>query len=436
MRLFSTAALPLALVAAAGLMTPGVALAAKKEEKKEEAGKLQASAKFAKIAKPVQDLIVAKDYAGASAKMAEAEAAAETPDDKYFIGNFYLSIGSGTQSTELQGKGIDMMLASGKVAPDQVAKFEMEAGKLAQINKNLPAAREHYNKSIAAGNNTGDPYVMLAESYFGDAYENIDGNAFNATGKQLAMQGLPYLKKAIEAEVAGGRQAPTAWYVRGMKMSVLAADPGQFEWTKLAVQNAPSAENWRIALRALQDANPNLASQESLDLFRLMRATQTLQGDYSYSEYAEQAWRAGYPGEVVSLIDSGTQAGAIKKERYADLYKLAQPAAEKDKPTLAASEASAAKAPTGRPAANTGTAYLTYGNSAKAVELYKLALTKGGVDTNEINTRIGIALAQSGDKAGAKAAFASVTGTGIRKSMADLWTVWLDQPAGGTAAAL
>ncbi len=427
MRLLSTAALSLALAAAGGLMLPAAVSAAKKDEKAADNGapKLTASAKFVKPAKAVQDLIAAKDYAGAMAKMPEAEAAASTPDDKYFVSTFYLNLGIGQNDQALQRKGLEGMLASGKVAPDLVGRYEMEAGKLAQVTKDIPAARDHYNKSIAAGTAGSDPYVMLAETYFADAYNNVEGNQLNATGKTLASQGLPYLKKAIEVDTAAGKAVPPEWYVRGMKMAVLSGDAGVGEWYKLTLAHAPTAENWRIVLRGVQDANKTLSSGENLDILRLMRQTKSLAGDYSYSEYSEAAWRAGLPGEVVSLIDTGAANGEIKKERYNDLYKLAQPAALKDKPTLAASEASAQKAATGKPAANTAMAYLSYGEAAKAIPLFKLALEKGGVDTNEVNTRLGIALAQTGDKAGAQAAFAAVTGTGLRKQIADLWTVYV-----------
>ncbi len=55
-------------------------------------------------------------------------------------------------------------------------------------------------------------------------------------------------------------------------------------------------------------------------------------------------------------------------------------------------EKTAAAAPNGKPASRTADAYLGYGDNAKAIELYKLALTKGGVDNDEVNTRLGIAL--------------------------------------------
>jgi hypothetical protein len=55
--------------------------------------------------------------------------------------------------------------------------------------------------------------------------------------------------------------------------------------------------------------------------------------------------------------------------------------------------------------------------------MYRAALSKGGVDANEVNTRLGIALARSGDKAGAQAAFGAVTGN-PRAGIAALWTTW------------
>jgi predicted Zn-dependent protease len=64
-------------------------------------------------------------------------------------------------------------------------------------------------------------------------------------------------------------------------------------------------------------------------------------------------------------------------------------------------------------------AYLGFNQSAKAVELYKLALTRPDVDKALVNTRLGIALFDAGDLAGAKAAFTAVDGN--RAPIAALW---------------
>ena len=46
----------------------------------------------------------------------------------------------------------------------------------------------------------------------------------------------------------------------------------------------------------------------------------------------------------------------------------------------------------------------------------------------EINTRLGVALAMGGDKAGAKTAFGAVTGSPSAE-IAALWITYLDAPA-------
>ena len=77
---------------------------------------------------------------------------------------------------------------------------------------------------------------------------------------------------------------------------------------------------------------------------------------------------------------------------------------------------------------STADAYLGYGDYAKAASLYRLALQKGGsgVDADTAQLRLGIALAMSGDKAGARTAFAAVKGR--RADLASFWTLYLDTP--------
>jgi hypothetical protein len=59
--------------------------------------------------------------------------------------------------------------------------------------------------------------------------------------------------------------------------------------------------------------------------------------------------------------------------------------------------------------------------------MYRVALSKGGADTNLVNTRLGMSLAMAGDKAGAKTAFGAVTGP--RAELARYWILWLDKRA-------
>lgn len=430
MRRLSSTALSIALVAmSAGVFMPSAATAAKKEAKAAEAVKLSPSKEFVPGAQEVQKLLAASDFAGAKAKLPEVEAKASKPDDQYFVGNFTLNVGIGLKDEALQRSGIEKMLASGVAPAADVGKFELVAGQLALNAKDYTSARDHLAKAAAANYGGASTQVYLAESYFGEATGNVTGNQFSPAGKALVQQGLPYLRKAIEAEQAEGKTPDASWYTRGLKMAALASDPSQGEWFKLALTHVGSPENWRIALRSVQDANHGMTRDESLDLLRLMASSKSLGNAFSYNEYAESAWKAGLPGEVKAVIDSGRSSGEIQQSDLGELYRLANDAITKDKASLPASEKSASAAATGKPAASTANAFLGYGDYAKAVALYRIALQKGGVDANEVNTRLGIALARSGDKAGALEAFGKVNGAGVRKQIADLWTVWLNAPA-------
>lgn len=430
MRLLSNAALSIALATlTAGVVTSSPAIAAKKDKAEDaKALKLTPSKEFVPGAQEMQKLIAASDFAGAKAKLAEIEATATKPDDKYYLGNFYLNVGQSLKEEPMMRKGVETMLASGVTPAADVPKFHYFAGQFALNAKDYPSARHHLGEAANGNYGGANTEVYLAESFFGEAYANVTGNQFNPAGKALVVQGLPHLRKAIDLQVAAGQKADASWYTRGLKMSLLASDPGMLEWAKLTLANAGTAENWRVTLRSLQDSNHAMTRDEGLDILRLMHSTNSLQSAYSYSEYAESAFKAGLPGEVKAVIDSGRARKEIEATAFADLYRLATGSIDKDKASLPASEKSAAAAATGKPAASTANAYLGYGDYAKAVELYRLALTKGGVDADEINTRIGIALARSGDKAGAAEAFAKVGGTGVRKQIAELWAVWAKNP--------
>ena len=79
----------------------------------------------------------------------------------------------------------------------------------------------------------------------------------------------------------------------------------------------------------------------------------------------------------------------------------------------------------GAATAEAGDQLLSFGDHAAAAQAYRAALQKGTVDPNLVNTRLGIALALSGSRADAAAAFGAVTGP--RADLASLWLAWLAQ---------
>ena len=75
-------------------------------------------------------------------------------------------------------------------------------------------------------------------------------------------------------------------------------------------------------------------------------------------------------------------------------------------------------------------ALLSYGQGAKAAELYQIALTKPGTaDVNVLLNHLGIAQVYAGDYAGAQATLAKVDGK--RKPLAQLWAIYAQSKAAG-----
>ena len=114
------------------------------------------------------------------------------------------------------------------------------------------------------------------------------------------------------------------------------------------------------------------------------------------------------------------------KPLIAELLKTAQSKTAADKASLPGLEKDAKTSP--KLALGTADAYYGYGDYAKAATLYKQAIGAPTVDQSTANLRLGMALAKSGDKAGATQAFQAVTG-GPRGALAKYWLVYLNQPA-------
>lgn len=420
MRFATPVALALALALTGGAVS-APAMAAKKDEKKGGAPKLNVSPDVIKSLQAAQAATQKNDFAAAKAALAEADAKAQSNDDKYQIGAIKLNASIAAKDSALQGEALAQMLDSGLTPPDQAGQFNAVAAEQALQAKNYDLAISRGKAAIQAGYKPDMVNVTLAQAYFGKAGT---ANAGAEPARSLNQQGLAALKAAVDATKAAGGQVPAQWYQIGVSRAASARLPETAEWAKAAYQAQPSGENLRTLVRLFQQSNPNITNRENLDVLRLMAASGGLVVAGDYTEYAEMASKTGIYGEVKSAIDAGRAKGVLSGSAGADLYQTATPRISSDKSSLPAAEADARKAANGKIAAATADAYLGYGDYAKAAAMFELAKQKGGVDADEVNTRLGIAKALGGDVASAKAAFQSVQG-GTRKQIADLWLAYL-----------
>ncbi len=420
MRFVTPVALALTLALAGGAVSVP-AFAAKKEEKKGNAPKLNVSPDVIKALQAAQKASEAQDWAAAKAALADADSKAQSNDDKYQIGAIKLNASIASKDSAMQSEALTQMLDSGLTPPEQAGQFNAVAADQALQAKNYDLAITRAKAAGQAGYKPEAVNVTLAQAYFGKA-----GTANGSVEPQrsLNQQGLAALKAAADATKAAGGQVPAQWYQIGVSRAANAKLPEVTEWATMAYSAAPSGENLRTLIRLFQQANPNITNRENLDVLRLMAVSGGLVVAQDYLEYAEMASKTGIYGEVKTAIDSGRSKGVLNASQGGDLYQTAVPKIAGDKGSLGSAEADAKKAANGKIAAATADAYLGYGDYAKAVAMFELAKQKGGVDADEINTRMGIAKALGGDNASAKAAFQSVQ-AGSRKKIADLWLAYL-----------
>jgi hypothetical protein len=411
-----------ALAAALAFGTVGTAFVAAPAMAKEAAPKL--SPGFVKLAGPFQTelgaLQKAPDAAKANALVPKWEAlaaAASTPDDKFFAGQFGIAVSQMSKNNDLQTRALQLTVDSGKVSGPELGKYLFYLG-AAKINaKDFAGAQAALTKAQAAGATDPDLPALIAETYF---------------GQNQNQAGLDALWAGIEARRAAGSPAPAEWYVRGLSIAYRGKIYDQA--LRFAVGNAqayPTADNWGDALGLARTAGKYQA-QETLDVMRLADRVGAMRDANDYSEYIQAADARRSPGEVLKIVNKGVTAGKLSASDVfvSDSRTQAQARLAADKASLPALErdarAPSATAATVIAAADT---FLSYDEPAKAEALYQVALAKPGIDADRALTRLGIAQVDQGKYADAQATFAKVGGA--RKQIAQMWSIYAAQKAKG-----
>jgi hypothetical protein len=410
MKAISRIALGVSLTLAGGGLALAPAIAKKQAE---ESQALTLSQAVQNNLAEAQKAMTAKDYATAGAKISAAEAAIKTEDDRFEVGAFKLNLGTVTSNPQLQSDGIDFAVASGKGTMSQRKELLHNQGALALQAKNPAKAEASFTQLVALDPSDTANVLTLAQL-----------KARNGKGAEA----MATVNQAISAQKASGKPVPEDWYRTGLAIANDTHNPAGTSIGADLVANYPSPTNWRDVLTVYRTTN-KLDASANLDVLRLLRAAKALKGESDYYEYASAAMTRGLPGEAKSVVEEGSAAGAINASRpvFQDVQALSGAKIAADKASLPKLESQAKASATGKLAANTADAYLGYKQYAQATALYRVALQKGGVDAAEVNTRIGIALALSGDKAGAQQAFGQVSGA--RAPIAKFWTIWLGQPS-------
>ena len=346
-----------------------------------------------------------------------AFAAATTPDDKFIAGQLALNLGQLAFDKAMQRRGLQSMVDSGKLSPADTAKFQFYIGGLSYDMKEYPAARSALQASIAGGYSENGIDGLLADAYIND---------------NLQAEGIKVLDDAVTKR---GAAAPEDWIRKGIVVAYKGKMPAPaIKFATRLVQYYPTQDNWALALSVVRDMS-TFQNQEQIDLLRLMARTNSFSEARDYIEYIQAADPRRLPAEALKIVNMGVASGKLQLSDpfVADAKSIATARIAEDRASLVAMERDArAAGATAATAMAAGDAFLSHDNAVKAEEMYKLALTKPGVDMPRALNRLGIVQTDQGKFAEAQETFGKVTG--VRAPIAELWSAFAKSKLAPAAA--
>jgi hypothetical protein len=358
---------------------------------------------------------------GGKAKLDAATAAASTPGDKLKLGEMTRTYGVLIDDVALQHSGLVMMLDSGVLQPAMVGQVQFLAGVTAYQKGDYAGAVKYLEPAKASGYH--DPQGLL-DRVLADAYKR-SGNA----GGALAMA-----QHDIEAAKAAGTKPSETAIRTALQTAYDGKQAGPaIDLAVMLVQDYPSANAWNNSINVVRSLS-QYQSQESLDLMRLMSRTGSLTNERDYIEYIQALDPRRLPGEAQKVIDAGLAAGKLRPNDpfVTEAKGIASGRVAADRASLPGLERDArAASASGATVLGAADAFLSYGDAAKAESLYTIAVGKAGPESDRALTRLGIAQLDQGKVAEAQASFAKVQGP--RKPIAQLWSAYAAQKAGGAA---
>jgi hypothetical protein len=398
-----TVACALAFGAAVIPHTMSVAVAQDKKEKGP-----QVSPKVGKPLKAAQDAITAKNWKEAKAKIDEANAIPDkSPYEVYAIANLLGYVQVNLQDYAGAAKSFETTLNSEFTPADQKISTAKSVAQLYYQNKNYPKVTQYGGQYLKENANDSDMHMMVGQAYY---LQNDFPNAAKS------------LKAAVETAEKAGKTPKEDWLQLLMSAEYEQKnEAGLTAALQKIVALYPKGQYWEQLIQ-LQEKDINQGGKFSLEIYRLrMYVGAKLEPD-EYREIAELAIQAALPGEAEKAMAAAAAVGA-KTERDTRLTNMAKTQADADKKTLADSEKQAQAAPNGEFLVKTGEAYLSYGNTAKAIELINAGIKKGPKDADRAKLRLGVAQIEAKQPGEAKKTFASITAGTPYAKLGKLWSL-------------
>ena len=406
---------------------PAQAQREKKDRKKKDE-RPQYSEEFVAAFVPLQEALNAEgaDSASLVGQIPGVVAVSQSPDEKFATGGLVYNAGARTQNRDIQLQGVELMLESGKAAPEEIGRFNFIGYQFTNAKGEFATSRQSLQRAMDANFSTGtiDKKGM----------RNLMSESFISEGRFA--EGLDYLAQAIETIEDEGGEVEESWFRRGVGIGYNnEVVPQVYGIAGGWASNYPSPANWRDAINIARNLN-EFEFPETLDLMRLSFRVNGIKEKYEFADYVEAADPRRLPKEVKRVIESAYERGLASRDDIflADSLTTANGRIASDEAELPALESDARAADAGlRTVMAAGDTFLSYSQYEKAEEFYNKVLGMAGVNRPVALTRLGIAQLELGKLDEARASFAQVDG--VRLPIGILWGAYADQLAAEAATA-
>jgi tetratricopeptide (TPR) repeat protein len=385
-------------------VVPGhAAFAAAPKKEKDEGPKVRTA--IGKTLNDAMKLIDSKDFAGALAKVEEADKITDkTPFEEYQVAKYmgFIAINQPMPDYAAAAKAYNREIASGGAPEAEKAGMYNVAMRLNYQAMDYPDVIKDAVElqKFQPLDDTG--YLVLIQSYYNS---NDFANAATTAKAELAAKtaagikpGEDVLGLLLNAEIkakdeAGARQALD-------QLAMVSAKPEV--WGQVM--------DFALGTKGITD-------HQLLNLYRLSMLTGTMK-DTDFAAMATIDLQNGLPKEAISVLNKGNKTG--------DLLKQATDLSARDEQSLPALAAEAAKQMNGEVDVKLGESYFTYGRYDEAAAAIQKGIDKGGLkDAADAETTLGIVLLAAGKKDQAVAAFdKAATDRGAAGQVAHVWTLY------------
>jgi tetratricopeptide (TPR) repeat protein len=356
-------------------------------------------------------LVDMKDFAGALAKVKEADAVMDkTPFEEYSVAKYFgfIAINQPMPDYAAATTAYNREVASGAAPDAEKPAMYTIAARLNYAQMAYPEAIKNSVEAQKFGPLDDTGIVVLIQSYYNT---NDFANAAISA------------KAEIAAKAAANMKPPEDVLSLLLNAQIKTMDEGGARQTldQLATISA-KPEVWGQVLDFALGTT-GISDHQLLNLYRLSILTGTMK-DTDFLAMATIDLQNGLPAEAKAILTKGNKTG--------DLLNQANMFLAGDQQVLSALAAEAAKQTNGEIDVKLGESYYTYGRFDEAITAIQKGIEKGGLkDAADAQTTLGIALLAAGKKADAVAALDKAAAAGgAGGQVAHVWSLYGTRAAG------